>query len=292
MKKLSCCVVLFITLFLGLQSFRAAKPAYVVYNSLGKQVDYDSIVAVAKDADMVFFGELHDNPICHWLELCITKDLYKFKNANLILGAEMFESDNQLLLNEYLQGKIKDKNFADEAKLWPNYVTDYKPLIEFAKENKLSFVASNVPRRYASMVNAKGFESLDSLDAEAKEFIAPLPVNYNSELACYKSMLKMAGMGGMHANLNLPKAQALKDATMAYFIYNNWKAGKVFLHFNGSYHSDNYEGIVWYLKQADKNLKIVTISSVEQEDINTLESEYKGKADYIICIPSDMTKTQ
>lgn len=275
-----------------LQSFKAAKPAYLVYTASGKATDYDSIIAATKNADFVFFGELHNNPICHWLELCIAKDLYKFKSQNLILAAEMFESDNQLMLNEYLAGKIKEKNFADEAKLWPNYTTDYKPLVEFAKTSKLSFVASNVPRRYASLVNSKGLEALDSLESEAFKFMAPLPIVYNADLNCYKNMMKMSGMGGSHANANLPKAQALKDATMAYFSYKNWKAGKTLLHFNGSYHSDNYEGMVWYLKQLNPQLKIVTISTAEQDDINFLEDEYKSQADFIICTPSDMTKTQ
>lgn len=79
---------------------------------------------------------------------------------NLILGAEMFESDNQVILNEYLAGLISQSSFENEARLWPNYKTDYKPLVEFAKTNKLQFVASNVPRRYASLVNSKGFEDL------------------------------------------------------------------------------------------------------------------------------------
>lgn len=273
-------------------SVKAQKPAYTVYTSSGKASNYDSIINIAKNADFVFFGEMHDNPICHWLELCLAKDLYKLKGQSLVLGAEMFEADNQLILNEYLAGKVKEKSYADEAKLWPNYTTDYKPLVEFAKTNKLSFVASNIPRRYASMVNARGLETLDSLGAEAYKYIAPLPIAYNPDLNCYKSMLKMSGMGGSHANSNLPKAQAIKDATMAYFSYKYWSAGKTLLHFNGSYHSDNYEGIVWYLKKLNPQLKIVTISSAEQDDINVLEDDYKGKADFIICTPSDMTKTQ
>ncbi len=186
---------------------------------------------------------------------------------------------------------IKKKSFEDEARLWSNYKTDYRPLVEFAKENKLPFIATNIPRRYASLVNKKGFEGLDSLSNEAKKYIAPLPVNYDPEVGCYKSMIEMMGGMGGHVTANIPKAQAIKDATMAHFILENWQRRKLFIHYNGSYHSDNYEGIVWWIKQAKPDLDIITITTVEQDTITDLSEESFGLADFIIAVPTDMTKT-
>ena len=100
----------------------------------------------------VFFGENHNDPISHWLQFELTKSLFNKHKTNLMLGAEMIESDNQIQLNEYLRGFIREKDFEKESKLWTNYKTDYKPLVNFAKENNLHFVATNVPRRFASMV--------------------------------------------------------------------------------------------------------------------------------------------
>ena len=275
--------------FLG-TSFKNDKAAYQIYNSNGKAIKFKNLVKEALEADVVFFGELHNNPICHWLQLELTKSLYAEKKDNLILGAEMFEADNQLLLNEYLTGKISVKNFEQEARIWPNYKTDYKPLVEFAKENQLNFIASNIPRRYASMVNKKGLEVLNNLSTEAKSYIATLPIKYNPELKAYKNMMDM--MKHMkHASENLPKAQAIKDATMARFIYKNFETGKLFIHYNGTYHSDNFESTVWYLKQLNPNLKILTIASKEQENIQELSEESKAIANYILVIPDNMTKT-
>jgi uncharacterized iron-regulated protein len=90
---------------------------------------------------------------------------------------------------------------------------------------------------------------------------------------------------------NLPKAQAAKDATMAHFILENWSAGKTFFHFNGSYHSNHHQGIIWYLQQQNPELRIVTINTVLQEEIGTLSEEHLNSADYIICIPESMTRT-
>ena len=283
--------ILFFAMFVIFAAMKSDKEAFELYDANGKDVEYDKMIKELLKADIVFFGELHNNPISHWFELEITKSLYDVKKSDLVLGAEMFESDNQLLVDEYLNGTIKTKNFEAEAKLWPNYSTDYKPLLEFAKENDLRFIATNIPRRYAALVNKKGFEGLDSLSSEAKKLIAPLPVNYDPEVNCYKSMIEMMGGMGGHVTANIPKAQAIKDATMAYFILQNWEKGKLFLHYDGSYHSDNHEGIVWWLKQANPNLNILTITTVEQDTIQPLSDDFKNTADYIIAVPSDMTKT-
>jgi uncharacterized iron-regulated protein len=278
----------------SLQSFSQDKPAYKVFTAEGKKADYNDIIKSALKADIVFFGELHDNPIAHWLELEVTKSLFAEKGNNLVLGAEMFEADNQLLIDEYLQGVYDASKFEAEVKLWKNYKTDYKPLIDFAKSNKLLFIATNVPRRYAAVVNKNGFEGLEKLSAEAKNYFAPLPFPYDPEVKCYKDMLNMGGMGGdtsSHASSNFPKAQAVKDATMAHFILANWSKGKLFLHYNGSYHSSNFEGIVWYLKKFNPDLKITTLEAVEQADIETIEKGNNNIATFVIAIPSSMTKT-
>jgi uncharacterized iron-regulated protein len=275
-----------------MMAMKGDKPAYLLYDADGGDAKYKNLLKDALNADVVFFGELHNNSIVHWLQLQLTKDVHTEKQQDLILGAEMFETDDQLLIDEYLSGQIKESHFENEAKLWKNYKTDYKPLVNFAKENDLRFIATNIPRRYASLVHNKGFEGLDSVSPEAKLLLPPLPVKYDPELKGYKSMLEgMEGMGGGHASPNLPKAQAIKDATMAYNILKNWEPGKIFIHYNGAYHSNDFEGIVWYIKQERPELNVLTITSVEQDTISELKKDYSQTADYIFCIPADMTKT-
>jgi uncharacterized iron-regulated protein len=286
--------VFILVLGLTLQSFSQNKPAYKVFTSEGKRANYGDLINSCQKADIVFFGELHDDPIAHWLELEITKSLYSEKGKDLVLGAEMFEADNQLLMDEYLKGLYDATKFEAEVKLWKNYKTDYKPLVELARTNNLRFIATNVPRRYASVVSKTGFEGLAGLSDDAKKFVAPMPFPYDPEVKCYKDMLSMGGMGGnvqAHVSENLPKAQAVKDATMAYFILSNWSKGKLFIHYNGSYHSSNFEGIVWYLKKSNPDLRIITIEAVQQADINTVEKEHINCASFIVTIPDSMTRT-
>ena len=288
MKKSLIVLVLFSILGFA---FKSDKPAYVLFTGEGKPVKYEKMMSELEKADLVFFGELHNDPIGHWLEYEITKDLFESKQQDLVLAAEMFESDVQVILTEYLKGKISEKSFEAEARIWPNYKTDYKPLVEFAKDNELFFVASNVPRRYASVVHKGGFEALDSLSDEAKKFLPPLPVPYDATVKCYADMLNMQGMGG-HVNENFPKAQAIKDATMAHFIMKNWSEGKLTIHYNGSYHSNNFQGIIWYIRQSYPDLNILTIANEKQDDLSELNEDNLNIASYIVCVHSSMTSTR
>jgi len=153
----------------------AEKPAYRLYDSEGRPVDYEQMIRTLGKADMVFFGEEHNNPIAHWMEREVMVSLYELRGKDLMMGAEMIEADNQLILDEYLQGLIPVKKFESEARLWKNYKTDYKPLVDFARDSGLVFVADNIPRRYASIVAKKGFEGLEALSAGAKVISIPCP---------------------------------------------------------------------------------------------------------------------
>jgi uncharacterized iron-regulated protein len=278
--------LLFGALLIAAISFGQDKPAYKIYDANGKAVSYKKMLKSLSTSDITLFGELHNNAIAHWLQLEVTKDLHK--KRKLKLGAEMIEADNQDELNDYLAGTIDAKTFDSVARLWMNHETDYAPLVNFAKDNSLDFIACNIPRRYAVMVHKKGFGALDTLTAEDKSWIAPLPILFDSELPTYKNILEMMGE---HGTPELVMAQAIKDATMAYFILKNFEEGNLFIHYNGAFHSNHYEGIGWYLKQASPEKQLKTISTVEQENVNKLEKEYKGIADFIICVDVDMTTT-
>ena len=262
------------------------KKSYQLFDKNGKKTAYAKLLKASLNTQVVLFGEYHNNSVSHWLQLELTKDIAAKKQ--IVLGAEMLEADNQKQVNKYLKGEITQKQLDSTARLWPNYKTDYKPLVDFAKANDFDFIATNIPRRYASMVSKKGFEVLETLTSEEKSWIASQPIPYDANLPGYLEMMKMMGE---HTSSNMPKAQASKDATMAYFINQNLKKDTIFIHYNGSYHSDNFEGINWYLKKYNPTVQIITIATVEQKDISKLDKENYYKANFILVIDEDVTKT-
>lgn len=276
---------LFLFLTLSFFSFSQEKKAFVLFDKKGKITTYKRLLKASAKADIVLFGEYHNNPIAHWLQLELIKDLEP--KRSLILGAEMFERDNQKELNSYLQGTINQKALDSLARLWNNYKTDYKPLVDFALNKKIPFIATNIPRKYASLVYKKGLQVLDTLPINEKQWIVTLPMKYDGTLSQYQKMRKMMA----HMGENLPIAQAIKDATMAETILRDRREGSLFVHFNGSYHSDFYQGIYWYLQQENPHLRILTITTLTQSDLKKLNKEAYGQADFILVVDEDMTTT-
>lgn len=263
---------------------------YKLFTSKGKEVSFEKMTKELKQSDVVLFGELHNNAIAHYFQVKVAKALYENKDKTLVIGAEMFERDQAEILQNYVKGNLDEKEFEKQMRLWNNYKTDYKPLLNFAKEHKINYVATNVPRRYASLLYKKGVGALDTLSVEEKSWIAPLPFPYDKNLPCYVKMMDMF-KDSDHANENFPKSQAIKDATMAYFLLQNTQPNSLFLHLNGSYHSDNHEGIAWYINQYQKDILVKTITVVEQASVKNVEKEHLGKADFIIVVDADMPKS-
>lgn len=284
MKKILAAIVLFVlhSSFI----FAQKKEAFIIYDKAGKKVSYKKLFKVAEKSNIILFGELHNNPISHWLQYELSHDLAL--KHRLTLGAEMFESKDQKHLNSYLKNEIDAKALDSLAKLWPNHKTDYAPLLNLAKEKNIAFIATNAPRTFANKVYKNGFEALDSLSNEEKSWLAPLPIAYDPELDCYKNIFQMTHG---HGNPNLPKAQALKDATMSFFISKNFTKDEIFIHYNGAYHSDNFQSILWYLKKWNTDLQYLTISTKLQSNVSKLDKENIGIADFVICVDENMTKT-
>ena len=288
MKKL----IAFICFLSTILVFGQDLPAYKFYNQKGKEVKFSKMVNELSQYDIVLFGEHHNNSINHWLQLQLTKELYKKTNGQMTLGAEMFERDNQSQLNKYIAGELDEKVLKDSMRLWNNFTTDYKPLLDFAKTNKLEFIATNIPRRYASIVAKKGLDSLNTVTQKEKAWMMKLPVEVTLDTPGYPEMTEMMGDHAGPNAMNFVAAQAVKDATMAESILNAYQSGKLFLHYHGDYHSKEYGGIYWYLKKANPKLKIAVISVFESENPNlpTPKENYKP-TEFNLVFPADMTKT-
>ena len=110
-------------------------PAYRIYTKDGRAVKFEQMCKTLAQKQVLLFGEFHDDAIVHWLQLKVTERLYTLKNGKLKLGAEMFEADMQTPLSEYVQGKTDEDSFKKAlTSLWPNYKTDYRPLVELARD--------------------------------------------------------------------------------------------------------------------------------------------------------------
>lgn len=265
------------------------KLAYRLFDRNGAETRYGAMLDHFSTSAIVLFGELHDNPIVHWLEFEVTKDLFARVGERLVVGAEMFEADDQIIIDEYMSGMTGEATLAEETKVWHNYKTDYKPIVEFAHDHSIPFIATNIPRRYANLVAVEGLGVLEKLSDQTKHWIAPLPIQLDRTSPNYARLLDIGKAHGIEGETFFA-AQSIKDATMAHFILKNRATEKLFFHLNGQFHSQTYSGIFWYLTQAQPDLAIVTVNSVEGETLDFLD-DYRDVADYTLVIPQSMTKT-
>lgn len=266
---------------------------YKIYDTRSKQiVTIDKIVADMSEADVLFFGEEHNDSAGHYLENRIFRALHAKYGNQLALSMEMFESDNQLVLDEYLRGTIDEKRLNSDARLWKNY-GDYRPMIEYAKQNRIPVIAANPPRRYVNLVTRRGMKTLDSLSDDAKFYLPPLPYDTLSGRYRDKFMETMKG-APESASKNIYYSQSLWDAGMSHNIYRFWKKNKdkkVF-HCVGKFHSDEKLGTAAQLMMRNKKIRVLNISCFPDKSFpNPDWSKYESLGDYVILTNFDLKRT-
>ena len=264
-------------------------PAYQWFEGpSSKTATFRQVLKACKNADVVFFGEIHNDPLAHWMQLELFKGLNDLRTGELVIGMEMFETDHNLALTEYAQQIIRFQDLETSVDLWPNYETDYRPLVDWAIQHQTPVVGTNIPRRYANLIYRKGMGALNTLSKEARaNLLPPLPWPIDLNYRSYQEMDKLFGEASDHGGQGMKEAQAAKDYVMAWNIAQQWTKGKIVYHLNGSFHSDYHSGIVDHLKQINPDLKIVTISTVRQKNLDRLQTEQSEKADFILVTPEE-----
>ncbi len=286
---------------------------YIVFSAkTGKEVSLAAIASEMANYDVLFLGEEHNDSVTHFVEKTMLGLLHKSYGSNVALSMEMFDRDVQLVMNEYLGGFIKEKQFRKDARAWSNY-RDYSPMVEFAKEQKLDVICANAPSRYTNLAGRKGQQALNDLPDESKAFFAPLP--YDTASGDYWAKLNglpkhAAGtltdtgkknqpqMGaGMMGGFNLVTAQSLWDATMGYSIANYRKKNKnnrskKILQVNGKFHSDEGFAAATQIKKYDPKVRILIISTTSDDNFPAVKWDaYKGDGDYIVITDPKVPRT-
>jgi uncharacterized iron-regulated protein len=289
-KKLQLTVIALFTL-ITVFAQKNMQNNYVIFDvAQNKIIDFNALVNALSNTQVVFFGEDHNDAVAHVLEDSLFHALVQTKQQ-VALSLEMFETDCQAPLNEYVEGFISEKQFLSNTRPWNNY-SDYKPMVETAKQFHLQVIAANAPRRYVSLVHQKGVNVLMQLDKLSKSYLPPLPFSAASE--AYQRKFEQIMGGHEQFNQNMFDAQNLWDATMANSIYRFWKRNKHFttFHVNGRFHSDNKLGTYSRLQALSSKIKIKNISCFSDVQFTHPNwDDWKQQADYIIITNPDIPKS-
>jgi uncharacterized iron-regulated protein len=266
---------------------------FAVYTAAGAAADLDAVVAAMAGADVVFLGEIHNDPTAHALQRVLLEAAHRRYGAArpVALSLEMFERDAQLVLDEYLAGLVRERDFLAASRPWGNYPTDYRPLVEYAKAHGLPAVAANAPGRYVSRVGREGVAGLNALDPEALHFLPPLPVPPPSEAYAAKFNEQMSTMGGPHGGAapddsvhaaalphgdagptldDLLAAQNLRDAAMGHALAAHLARhpGALVVHVNGAFHSEGGLGVPEQLAHYAPEARVLVVTFEPADDLD------------------------
>ncbi len=303
------------------QASDADSSTYRVYTSDGEPASLDAILAAMDTADVVLIGEVHDDSVAHAVERELLRGAYeRFGDAGarpVALSLEMFARDVQPVVDEYLGGLITEEHFLDAARPWPNYATDYRPLVAFAKAHDIPVIAANAPRRYVNRVAREGKASLGALSAEAKTSLPPLPYADPSEAyrAQFREAMRQAmeaareehphteassdsseaeaAHGSPHGGAgaeNLIQAQALWDAAMAFSIAEHLMRypETLVLHVAGAFHVERGTGIAEHLARYRPSARVVSVALRPADDPAAFDgAAHGGRGTFVVLIGAE-----
>lgn len=265
-----------------------------VYDTRRKRfVDFETMSAALARADVVFLGEEHNDPGTHRLQLGILEGLARRRTGSIVLALEMFERDAQPALDSYLSGSLDEATFLAGARPWPNYVADYRPMVEFAREHGWPVVAGNVPRRLARVVSQGGLAAVDTLPAADRALIADaLSCPRDEYWKRFRGVMGDLSGHGMQLTPDqvdalvwrMYESQCVKDETMGEAIAEASRAHQTLVvHANGSFHSDHRLGTAARAKQRLPGARIAVVSFVPISDLDAADGKpHRKLGDWVV----------
>lgn len=278
--------------------FAQSVETYRIFDAKGNPATLEQLVKASSAVDAVFLGEFHDDAVGHAFQFEVFKQLVSDLEGKrrVTLSLEMFERDVQVVLDEYLSGKITENHFMLSSRPWGNYKTDYRPLVELAKEKKLDVVAANAPRRYVNMVSRGGRSALDQLSPEAKSWLPPLPFGQPSEAYAKKFRSLMGSSGEASMGLeNILSSQTLWDATMSYWIAESLKKnkGSLVVNLNGGFHTESRLGTVEHLTKYKPDARSIVISIRYEQDFKNFDKEkHTDLGDFVVLTDASQPRSK
>ncbi|MBF0449340.1 MAG: ChaN family lipoprotein [Candidatus Magnetomorum sp.] len=281
-------------------SLNITQKHYNIFDSNGQRATLETIIDTIDHADVVFLGEMHNDPVAHYLQQYIFEKIFEryFRHANsskrrqIVLSLEMFERDVQMILDEYLFDIIDEQHFLTCSRPWNNYLSDYHPLVKFSKKNNIRVIAANAPRRYVHRVAQYGQQALNDLSATAKTWIAALPYQNPSDRLKKRFndfQQKVSAITPVHDKDLLKQshfldAQNLWDATMAYSLKEELTntPKSLILHLNGYFHSQSGLGTPEHLAHYRPGVRMLTITIVQAIDFPKFDPSLKASGDFIV----------
>lgn len=259
---------------------------YQLFSPDGRAIDIHRLPDDLLNADVIFVGEWHTHPGIHHFQTDLIGELLRHR-ANVALSMEQFSRDKQTVLDQYLSSEMGEQKMMHEAAAWPNYESDYRPLIELAKQHRLKVIAANAPQMTVRCVGREGMGYLNNLKPAERQWVAR---DIDLSDSRYKTEF-MSSMphGKPELAINQYAAQRIWDDTMAesitHFLQDN--PGYQVVHTVGNFHVAGNMGTAAATLARNGRLKLAVISPAGQVQPDTLTYQLK-----VLPVPEPFVKNE
>lgn len=239
----------------------------------------DTLIPSALNHDLIFISEHHDNYAHHLNQLEIIQKLNN-SSKKLAVALEMVPAKYQNVLNDFIAGKITEKEMLQNIDYYGNWGFDYSlyaPIFKYARDNGIELVALNISDNVTNKAYRDNMTSLtDEEKAELPETMNLLNKKYEREL---KNIFKNHNINnGVFSNFYL--AQNIWDEAMAHNLvkYADKNLDKRIVVLCGSGHAGKDTGIPLRYKRITGKSSFVIM---QDEQINPLKADYVITTNYV-----------
>ena len=163
---------------------------------------------------IIYVGETHDQFSHHAVELEIIRELHR-KGRKIIIGMEMFERQFQKVLDDYIGGRIDEGAMLRGTEYFKRWAFDYnlyRPILLFARSEKIPVIALNQKREIVDKVFHRG---LDALTEEEKKALPSMDFSDDAYRERLEQVFQEHGAPKGDGFAFFYQAQILWDETMA-----------------------------------------------------------------------------
>jgi uncharacterized iron-regulated protein len=189
-----------------------------------QSVTFSQMIADTEGSDVILVAEDHANIKHHELQLNVIRSL-RAKMIPLAIGLEMFQTDYQGQLDDWIEGRMTEESFkAVYAKNWSYNWSLYRDVFVFARDNHIPLIALNIPKEIVIKVARHGFVSLTP--EERKNLPLGVTCDLNNPQTeflkkTFQDVFKHEANGKVFEYFC--EAQAVRNSGMAMHIVSNLK---------------------------------------------------------------------
>ncbi len=266
-------------------------PFVRIFSGPDREVTFTEMLDAIAEADVVFVGETHLDEVTHRVELDVYNGLCTRRDGRVVLAMEMFTTDVQPALDDYVGGRIGEAAFLERAHPWSNYHTGYRALVESARARGLPVVGSNISPDLRRTISTGGAEAWAALTPDERALVPPTLEPGTVEY--WKRFHSATGghMGGDGTASDpdpmsyLYSVQSLWDNTMGWSCARalTEHPGCAVMHLNGGFHSKYGDGTVEQLRRRSPGARVATIQIVPAFDLHAIDTRDAGQeADFVV----------